>query len=328
MITLIGHPESKRTFYFCQAASRLQEHINVVNYDQALTLPLNKGMVKIDPPLHQETDIRLINTVSQNYIGFLQKMATRREIHFINPPKGIIHLLDKRHCKHRLIEHAIPTPPILADGARSYDQLIACMRSEKVYRVFIKPNFGSGAAGVLALSLHPGDNRQVLYCAIQVAGNRLVNSKHIIRYENSDDITLIVNTILQQDNIIERWLAKARVGNKRYDLRIVYVNGEIVWRVVRTSSQPITNLHLQNEAIRFADLNLPAEKVAEIDTLCLNAMKLYPDVHIAGLDVLLTQKLTPYIIEINGQGDLIYQDTCEQNKIYQRQIQVMREHHV
>ncbi len=79
MITLIGHPESKRTFYFCQAASRLQEHINVVNYDQALTLPLNKGMVKIDPPLHQETDIRLINTVSQNYISFLHKMATRRK---------------------------------------------------------------------------------------------------------------------------------------------------------------------------------------------------------------------------------------------------------
>lgn len=57
-------------------------------------------------------------------------------------------------------------------------------------------------------------------------------------------------------------------------------------------------------------------------------MTLYPDVHIAGLDVLLTQNLTPYIIEINGQGDLIYQDTCEKNKIYQRQIQVMREHHV
>lgn len=67
---------------------------------------------------------------------------------------------------------------------------------------------------MLALNLHPGDNRQVLYCAIQVAGDRLVNSKHIIRYENSDDIKLIVNAILQQENIIECWLAKARVGNK------------------------------------------------------------------------------------------------------------------
>lgn len=101
MITLIGHPESKRTFYFCQAASRLQEHINVVSHDQALTLPLNKGMVKIDPPLHQETDIGLINTVSQNYISFLQKMATRKEIRFINSPESIIHFLDKRHCKQR-----------------------------------------------------------------------------------------------------------------------------------------------------------------------------------------------------------------------------------
>ncbi|MGR0669597.1 hypothetical protein ACTZIW_24075 [Escherichia coli] len=68
MITLIGHPESKRTFYFCQAASRLQEHINVVNYDQALTLPLNKGMVKIDPPLHQETDIRLIKEGANKFL--------------------------------------------------------------------------------------------------------------------------------------------------------------------------------------------------------------------------------------------------------------------
>ena len=108
----------------------------------------------------------------------------------------------------------------------------------------------------------------------------------------------------------------------------MYVNGEIVWRVVRTSSQPITNLHLQNEAIRFADLNLPAEKVAEIDTLCLNARNSIRTYTLPGLDVLLTQNLTPYIIEINGQGDLIYQDTCEQNIIYQRQIQVMREHHV
>lgn len=141
-----------------------------------------------------------------------------------------------------------------------------------------------------------------------------MNSKHIIRYENSDDIKLIVNAILQQENIIECWLAKARVGNKSYDLRIVYVNGEIVWRVVRTSSQPITNLHLQNEAIRFADLNLPAEKVAEIDTLCLNAMKLYPDVHIAGLDVLLTQKLTPYIIEINGGAILFIRTPANKTK--------------
>lgn len=74
-------------------------------------------------------------------------MANRREIRFINSPESIIHLLDKRHCKQRLIEHAIPTPPILADDIRSYDQLIACMRSEKVYRVFIKPNFDQGPPG-------------------------------------------------------------------------------------------------------------------------------------------------------------------------------------
>ncbi|MEA5989384.1 hypothetical protein ONQ87_24880, partial [Salmonella enterica subsp. enterica serovar Virginia] len=42
--------------------------------------------------------------------------------------------------------------------------------------------------------------------------------------------------------------------------------GEIIWRVVRTSSQPITNLHLQNQAYCFESLELSAAKVTEIDT--------------------------------------------------------------
>lgn len=54
--------------------------------------------------------------------------------------------------------------------------------------------------------------------------------------------------------------------------------------------------------------------MAEIDTLCLNAMKLYPDVHIAGLDVLLTQKLTPYIIEINGRMILFIRTPANKTK--------------
>ncbi|EPZ8049302.1 STM4014 family protein, partial [Salmonella enterica subsp. enterica] len=48
----------------------------------------------------------------------------------------------------------------------------------------------------------------------------------------------------------------------------------------------------------------------------------------AGIDVLLTTSLTPYIIEINGQGDLIYQDAQQNNLIYQTQIRAMRKQNV
>ena len=176
------------------------------------------------------------------------------------------------------------------------------MRSERFIAVFIKPNFGSGAAGVLALSLHPGDNKPsgAFIAPSGVAGDRLVNSKHIIRYENSGDITLIVNAILQQDNIIERWLAKSQRAIKLRFYASCTLMVKSSGGLSGTSSQPITNLHLQNEAIRFADLNFTRRKVAEIDTLCLNAMTLYPDVHIAGFDVLLTQNLTPILSKLTA----------------------------
>ena len=34
--------------------------------------------------------------------------------------------------------------------------------------------------------------------------------------------------------------------------------------------------------------------------------------------------MKPYIIEINGQGDLIYQDIYGENRIYKRQIEMMQ----
>ncbi|EAT2241859.1 hypothetical protein DB649_23595 [Salmonella enterica] len=49
---------------------------------------------------------------------------------------------------------------------------------------------------------------------------------------------------------------------------------------------------------------------------------------LAGIDVLLTTSLTPYVIEINGQGDLIYQDAQQNNLIYQAQIRAMRKQNV
>ncbi len=158
-------------------------------------------------------------------------------------------------------------------------------------------------------------------------GNSYLTAK-IQQYRQKEDIQLIIDGVLQQENLVEQWLPKASVKHKTYDLRIVCLDGEIIWRVVRTSSQPITNLHLQNQAYRFESLELSAAKVAEIDTLCQNAMRLFPGIRLAGIDVLLTTSLTPYIIEINGQGDLIYQDAQQNNLIYQAQIRAMRKQNV
>ena len=45
----------------------------------------------------------------------------------------------------------------------------------------------------------------------------------------------------------------------------------------------------------------------------------------AGIDIAFTKNMkTAYIIEINGQGDLIYQDIYNENIIYTNQVKEMK----
>ena len=39
---------------------------------------------------------------------------------------------------------------------------------------------------------------------------------------------------------------------------------------------------------------------------------------------MLIEKGRPYIIEMNGQGDLIYQDIFSENIIYRSQVEIMK----
>lgn len=70
MITLIGPRQSKRTHYFMQATAVLGESVTVLTHPHALDASLTSGIVKIDPPVHSETDIRKINAIGLDYIHF------------------------------------------------------------------------------------------------------------------------------------------------------------------------------------------------------------------------------------------------------------------
>ena len=54
-------------------------------------------------------------------------------------------------------------------------------------------------------------------------------------------------------------------------------------------------------------------------------MECFPGLQSAGIDLLLEKgSLSPRIIEMNAQGDLIYQDLYDQNQIYRRQAVWMK----
>ncbi len=323
MITLIGDPSSKRTTYFMKAANELQIEVRLLEFAQIDQIDI-QSIVKIDPPSHGSSNINSMVTFNQSYIDQLHLLSSAKDLQFVNHPIELITLLDKVACKKRLIGAGIPATPMLSENIRCYADLITLMRATNTFNVFIKPTMGSGAAGVMAFRIHPSKLSCKLYSTAVLIEDDLHNSKRIWISEDPVEIQKILNALLKQPTIIEAWLPKASIGSQTFDLRIVFQFGKIIYRLARGSSNPITNLHLNNQAIPFSALHLSDEKVDEIDQLCIKAMKEFKNINIAGIDVLITKKLTPYIIEINGQGDLIYQDIYQENQIYKHQLIEMR----
>lgn len=331
---LIGTEGSKRKEYFEKAAGECQAPVEFIDWTEAEHADLRGGVVKIDPPSYATSDLLQMNEQVSAYRSRLRGMENRGCM-FLNTPSGIESVLDKFHCKKKLMEQGIAVTEMIseevlkaeepgrADGAveRLEEMMCRCQASS----VFIKPSHSSGAAGIVAYRKVPGSGRVAAYTSCRVSGGELVNTKKIYRLERREEITALLRSVLSLGVIVERWHPKASYQGKSFDLRVVWQFGEIAFIVARQSSGPITNLHLNNAPLDWHKLGLSERTAAEIRCLCQDAMKLFPGLLVAGIDILLEKEtLRPRIIEINGQGDLIYQDIYAENTIYKRQVEEMR----
>ena len=135
----------------------------------------------------------------------------------------------------------------------------------------------------------------------------------------------LISYLLPLGVMAERWVPKDTVNGMSYDLRVVVQFGAAAHIVVRQSKGSITNLHLNNRAETVEVLSLTKQQYEAIEELCVQAVGLFDGLTYAGVDVLLDKKnKSPYIIEMNGQGDLIYQDIYHENRIYKRQLEMMQ----
>lgn len=323
-IDLIGTAGSRRTEYFQKAADECGTALNVIDWSEVADADLSGDVVKIDPPSYLTSNLLDMNEQVLEYRARLKKLE-QGACTFLNTPAGILSVLDKSHCKRVLQENGIAVTQMIAETVYTVEELQSVMDGSRVFSVFLKPVWSSGAAGVVAYRKYPGTEKEVAYTSCCVRGEELVNTKTIYRLEGKEEIRQLLRAVLSLGAIVERWHPKASYRGKSYDLRVVWQFGAISFIVARQSSGPITNLHLNNSPLSWRELGLSDSLLAETSQLCGEAMKLFSGLSMAGIDILLEKGgKQPRIIEINGQGDLIYQDIFHENTIYKRQIEELR----
>ena len=322
-IKLVGGRNTKRTSYFLKAAKELQVPVDFVEWQEISDINWKYDVVKLDPFVFGESDLSEMNGLLETYRVQLVNLQNAGCC-FLNTPEGILSVLDKRGCKEKLMQNGVSVTELLSAQPRTVGQLHEEMESNRMFSVFIKPVYSSGAAGVAAYRRLPGKNKMVLYTSCCFKEGKLFNTKKLFRMEKWQEIRPLLEAVLSLGVIVERWRPKESFQGKSYDLRVVWQFGKIEYMLARQSLGPVTNLHLNNAPLALEKLGLSHQTVDGIEKSCGQAMKCFPQLSMAGIDVLLEKgSRKPYIIEINGQGDLIYQDIFHENRIYKRQIEMM-----
>jgi glutathione synthase/RimK-type ligase-like ATP-grasp enzyme len=239
-------------------------------------------------------------------LGRIQDAAVRAGARLLGDVEDIAVMFDKRRSNARLASGGVPVPRALPP-VRSYAELRANMDELGERRVFIKPAHGSSASGVVALQAAPGGRvRAVTSTAMSATG--LFNSLRVRAYETERDVAALIDALAPDGLHVERWLPKASIGGRVFDLRVVVIGGTPTHVVARTSRSPMTNLHLGGvrgdmTAVRRA---IGPERWRQAMAVCARAAACFPRSPMVGVDLLVLQGMRRFAVcEVNAFGDLL-----------------------
>ncbi len=300
------------------AAAAREEGLPFVSEEQALLL---------------EDPSELIHT-RQWYLGFrelLQEIDLEMQRHpgaaFMNLPSDITLMFDKKACQSLLKKHDVQIPDFHC-SINSYEQLLEMMRLRKWNNVFIKPAHASSASGVIAFRIAGEKQQAITTIGISRKGAsvRLFNALKVKTYTAKSDIETIIDRVLQENAIVEKWIPKATIGDDYFDLRILVICGHAKHMVVRKSKQVITNLHLGNRRGTPEELEqaIGKEKTEEARRLAEKAAGCFVKSLYCGVDVLVgADKKDLRVLEVNAFGDLLPNVLHHNKSCYEAEIEVM-----
>ena len=260
--------------------------------------------------------------------SFADATAPFENVRFASHPQEILLAFNKPLCHQHLMQYHIAVPEAMADVA-DYDQLIAGMRALGWSRVFVKLATGSSASGVVAIHLSSTGVRALTSMEMIGSGRRakFYNNLKLSSYTRQRQVASIVNFLCDAGAHVERWLPKAALGDRNFDLRLLAIAGQPMHCVVRTSRSPITNLHLGN---RRGDLDLLRARMSvqawsTVQELARQTAAAFPKSHMLGLDIMLQPGFRrPTVLEVNAFGDLLPGVHVRNLDSYQAQIKRYR----
>ncbi|MEE1794734.1 STM4014 family protein [Streptomyces sp. BE308] len=332
--TVVGNPDNRRVALFQEAvrAAGLPD-ARVVSWLQVLAGEAAfrpAETVRMDSPGEDPEVDRLLRGVGDPtrvegtarwYATFLTavrevaRAASAAGADLLGTAGDIAALFDKRLC-HAVLDGAgipVPASPTSGPGApvvRGWADVRGLMAEHGMPRVFVKLAHGSSASGVLAVETAGPGRLRASTSVERDAEGRLFNSLRVRRYTAEREVGAIIDTLAPDGLHIERWLPKAAQRGRAADLRVVVVGGRATHAVVRTSTSPMTNLHLGGargdlDEVRAA-VGAAGGSWRDALAMCERAAACFPGTPCVGVDLLPATGWRRFAVgEVNAFGDLL-----------------------
>jgi glutathione synthase/RimK-type ligase-like ATP-grasp enzyme len=244
----------------------------------------------------------------QAHLGLLAVLeeidaAIRPTWHVLQPPAAIAELFDKRATSKKWRAMGVPVPDAL-DDVREPDDLRARMRGAGWQSVFVKVASGSSASCLAVFVLRAGGEHAIT--TVEDTGEARYNTRRLQRV-TGPRLERLLRFLLGEGAQVERAIPKAQADGRHFDLRVLTIDGEPAFVVMRTSPHPITNLHLGGQrgdvdALRAA---VPPEAWEAAMASCRAVQRASGAFHV-GIDLMFEPGLRAHrVIEGNAFGDLL-----------------------
>jgi glutathione synthase/RimK-type ligase-like ATP-grasp enzyme len=297
----------------CEAAQ--DEHFASVTHKEIERLGFERGRILY---------------LRQWYLGLCKALrileAQLADCFLMNSFDDIAVMFDKPRCQAVLREHGIPIAEGLGE-IESFADLQRRMTETGCARVFIKPAHGSSASGVIAYQTNGSKHRATTTVEVQKQGNELhlYNSRRIRLYQDVDEIAALVDELCRHRVYVERWLPKAGIDGRTFDLRVVVIGRRAMHSVVRLGRHPMTNLNLLGGRGSLEQVSQKIGSVgwAGIQRTCEEVMTTcFPESLYAGIDVRVSPDFRHHqVLEVNAFGDLLPDVLCNGKDTYETEIE-------
>jgi glutathione synthase/RimK-type ligase-like ATP-grasp enzyme len=226
----------------------------------------------------------------------------------MNDPDEIATMFDKPAC-HAALRGVVPVPKFLGIPG-SFDELVGMMGAARVGRVFVKLAHGSSASGVVACQTSGGMHRAVTTVEVVREGGelRLYNTRRLRVLTGHAEISELVDELCRHRVCVERWIPKAGMSGKTFDMRVVVIGGKVCHTLARLSDSPVTNLHLLNDRCDASPVRrrMGEEAWGRAMESCERVMARFGRSLYAGVDLLIGNDFRSHaVIEVNAFGDQI-----------------------